>query len=672
VDTDAASCAAIGPGVHPASFWYRDVVGYQVSLDATFYSGTDCTGSVGWDSLDGSPGGGGWQQLAGVVAAPAGTHSVLFSLSVGTYCSDSCSLSANFDDVSVDDAVTTTPFVKSFSPVSGWFGLSVSISGDNFTGATSVTFNGTEAQFSIQSDQSITADVPQGATTGPISVTTANGTAWSSSSFTLVPPPTISSFTPTSGQAGTSVDIHGSNFTGAGEVTFNGYPATDFTVDSDSEIHATVPKSATTGPISVTAGNSTGYSASPFTVPIPTISSFTPTSGPVGTSVDIHGSNLSLVTWVEFNGGPYAQFTIDSDTEIHATVPCGSWPGPIDLGTASGYGSSSSSSFTVTAPAPSISSFSPTSGPVGGTVDIRGSNLCGAIPNFNGTLANGWTVGSDSEIQAWVRDGSTTGPISVTTPGGTTTSSTVFTVAGPPTVSSFTPTSGPVGTSVDIQGTNFTGTTGVKFNGTSDPSFIVNSPTDITAHVPAGATSGPVSVTTPGGTATSSGSFAVIPPPSISSFTPTSGPVGTTVTITGTNFTGATSVKFNGSAASYTVNSPTSITATVSSGATTGPISVTTPSGTATSSSAFTVTPPPPRITGFSPTAGRADQQVAITGSDFTGATGVRLGTASAKFTVNSPTRITATVPTIPHGTYQWSVTTPSGTGTSTGSFHVT
>ncbi len=85
------------------------------------------------------------------------------------------------------------------------------------------------------------------------------------------------------------------------------------------------------------------------------------------------------------------------------------------------------------------------------------------------------------------------------------------------------------------------------------------------------------------------------PLPTITSFTPTNACEGssTSVVITGTNFTGATAVRFNGISATYTVNSATQITATLPVGATTGTISVTTPVGTATSSSVFTVNASP-------------------------------------------------------------------------------
>ena len=83
------------------------------------------------------------------------------------------------------------------------------------------------------------------------------------------------------------------------------------------------------------------------------------------------------------------------------------------------------------------------------------------------------------------------------------------------------------------------------------------------------------------------------PAPSITGFSPPSGPVGTTVTITGSGFTGTNDVQFNGTSVgtgNFAVNSDTQITATVPAGATTGPISVITPGGTATSFDSFTVT----------------------------------------------------------------------------------
>ena len=88
--------------------------------------------------------------------------------------------------------------------------------------------------------------------------------------------------------------------------------------------------------------------------------------------------------------------------------------------------------------------------------------------------------------------------------------------------------------------------------------------------------------------------IALTPSPTITSFTPNSGGTGTTVTITGTNFTGTTAVRFGGTdAQSYTVDSPTQITAVVGNGSS-GNVTVITPGGTATSAGAFSWTPPPP------------------------------------------------------------------------------
>jgi hypothetical protein len=105
--------------------------------------------------------------------------------------------------------------------------------------------------------------------------------------------------------------------------------------------------------------------------------------------------------------------------------------------------------------------------------------------------------------------------------------------------------------------------------------------------VPSGATTGLITVTTPAGTAASSSPFSVAP--TVNAFAPASGRAGAIVTISGLNFTGTTAVRFNGSAASFTVTSSTSIQATVPAGATSGPISVTSPAGTGSSPTPFIV-----------------------------------------------------------------------------------
>jgi hypothetical protein len=162
----------------------------------------------------------------------------------------------------------------------------------------------------------------------------------------------------------------------------------------------------------------------------------------------------------------------------------------------------------------------------------------------------------------------------------------------PPTITSFAPTSGPVGQRVTIIGTGFTGSTSVTFNGVA-AAFTVLSPLQIVATVPLGATTGTISVTNPADTAMSAASFTVTPtkPPTISGFTPPSGEIGAKVTIQGSNFLGATSVTFNGVSANFTVVTNLQISATVPSGATSGQITVTNSAGSATSAASFKVIP---------------------------------------------------------------------------------
>ena len=488
-------------------------------------------------------------------------------------------------------AFAAAPTITGFSPASGPVGTSVTVTGTGFTGAKRVLFNGRRATFTVVSDTQITTTVPAGATDGPIKVRVpGQGIATSSTSFnvTTQPAPTISGFTPTSGPPGTSVVITGANFTGASSVQFAGTTAT-FTVNSATQITATVPTGATTGSISVTSASGTGTSSTSFTVtaPPPSITSFSPSSGCVTSTVTLTGTGFTGATAVRVNGLS-TTFTVVSATRITAAVPLGATTGPISVTGPGGTGTSSTN-FTVLHCEPIVSSFSPATGPVGATVIITGDDFTGTTTVKFGTVSASFTVNSDAQITATVPIGATTGKIAVTNAVGTGASSTDFIVTAAPTITSFSPTIGGQGSVVTINGTNFTATTFVGFNGAAAASFTVVSTTKITATVPVGATTGRITVMNSAGTATSATDFTVLPPSTITSFTPTQGRVGRSVILTGTNLGDVTSVRFNGTQAVFTINSPTEIATKVPAGATDGPITVEGQNGIASSSADFNV-----------------------------------------------------------------------------------
>ena len=157
----------------------------------------------------------------------------------------------------------------------------------------------------------------------------------------------------------------------------------------------------------------------------------------------------------------------------------------------------------------------------------------------------------------------------------------------PPTVTNVSPNTGPAtgGTTVIITGTNFFAVTAVNFGGNPAASYSVNSPTQITASSPAGTGTVDVRVTAGGGTSGTSPAdqFTYVPAPTVTGVNPNTGPPagGTSVIITGDNFTNATAVRFGGTAAgSFSVISANQITATSPAGTGTVDVTVTTPGGT--------------------------------------------------------------------------------------------
>ena len=149
--------------------------------------------------------------------------------------------------------------------------------------------------------------------------------------------PLVSGFSPTFGVPTSSVTLSGFNYANVSSVTFNGVTAA-FTVDTEGQITATVPGSATSGPVVVTTALGSGTSTANFTVnslPSPSLSLYAPTSGTSGSTVTLTGSNFLGISAVTFNGVA-ALFTVSSSTQITAIVPAAASTGPIAVINASG------------------------------------------------------------------------------------------------------------------------------------------------------------------------------------------------------------------------------------------------------------------------------------------------------------------------------------------------
>jgi large repetitive protein len=621
-------------------------------------------------------------------AGSAGTVSVSVTTAGGT------SATGGAGD---DYTYTAAPTVTGRNPTSGLAtgGTSVAITGTNLTGATAVKFGGTDAaSYTVNSATSITAVSPAGAGLVDITVTTAGGTSATSSNDRFSFVPVVTDVEPGAGPlgGGTSVVITGNGFTAATAVKFGSTNAASYTVNSDTQVTATSPAGTGTVDITVTTagGTSATSSADYFTyTAAPTVTGVSPSSGPAtgGTSVIITGANLTGATAVMFGSTAAAAFTVNSATQITAASPAAS-AGTIDITVTTAGGTSATSSsdrFTFVA-APTVTGLSPASGVATGatSVTITGTNLTGATAvMFGSTAAASYTVNSATSISATSPAGAGVVDVTVTTVGGTSATGASDRFSYVPVVTGASPGSGPLGggTSVTVTGKGFTAATAVKFGGTNASSYTVNSDTQITATSPAG-TAGTVdiTVTTAGGTSAtgSSDRFSYVAAPTVTGVSPGAGPTGggTTVTISGTGFSGATAVKFGVTPASFSINSSTSITATSPSGsAGTVDVRVTTAGGTSSANSAdHFIYLAAPTIGPLSPSSGSVDggETVTISGTNFNtiSDTTVTFGGTSCTVTGVTSTSITVTAPARDNGgAVDVVVTTPGGTATATSAY---
>jgi RHS repeat-associated protein len=323
---------------------YRNGTGSQLSVQ----TGASITGpywlmvtrSGNTFSSYGSPDGTYWTQVGSSQTISMATN-VYIGLAQDSSATGTLN-TATFDNVSVIAGTPNPmPNISSISPAYGGFGASVTINGSNFgsaQGSSSVLFNGVAAaSVTSWSATQIVAVVPNTASTGPVTVIVNGLGSNKNVSFTLYNP-VISSLTPPFGPVGGTITITGSGFgayANGTTVQFNGVTANyDPTTWSDTNINATVPTGATSGPVAVTEGGVTSNSASFSVIEATTVSGLSPASGPVGASVVITGTGFGPTqsdSAVIFTDATATTITNWSDTSITAVVPSGALSGPISV-----------------------------------------------------------------------------------------------------------------------------------------------------------------------------------------------------------------------------------------------------------------------------------------------------------------------------------------------------
>src|SRR5215471_619556 len=565
------------------------------------------------------------------------------------------------------------PHISSVSPSTGPVGTRITVTGSGFQatqGNNSIAINGYWSALTgvSWSDTQITGTIAYGVGSGPVQVVVNN--VWSNPDVTFsTPNPVITSVSPTSGTMGAQVQINGSGFgatQGNSTLWFCCWASASVVSWSDTQIVVTVPAGAATGTVGVivTVGGVNSNSNVNFNVFDASIYSVAPKAGPAGSQVTVNGAGFGATRdnkTLQFYAGAgvytSAAITIWSDTQIVATVPADAQTGPVFILNGSNRISNADVNFTIGTVV--VSSVSPTAALPATQFQVNGSGFGATQGSSAFRLGNSMTPAivswSDTQITA-VTPASTNyfQPAIVTVNGVDSNTDVKFTILQP-TVSSVSPTTGPGGTQVQINGNNFGATQGsskLKFNGqiVSQGGIGLWSNTMIVAMIPATSAGGQVQVNV-GGLDSSSPVYFTVPPPQVTSITPSMGGSGNTVTIAGSGFgaTAATNgVNFtNGGAAAVSSWSDTQIVATVPGGTTTGPVRVWAANNEVSNLVNYTV--PSLRVSSLSPDIGPVGTQVTIQGVGF----GLSQGTSALSFNGQagsiaswSDAQIVASVPT--------------------------
>ena len=602
--------AFLGYQGHYIYFWDRPTTGASTAYQSTnvylslprwmevVRSGNTFTGYTSSDGVN-------WVQVGSSVTISM-AQNVYVGLAVSSDSTSSLA-TATFDSVSISSTASPAPAITSVSATTGSVGNEIAITGSGFgasQGSSLVMLNDSAVTVNSWSATSILVTIPSGATSGPLVVSVAPSMNDSNAiDFTVtsqaLPTPWLDQDVGQVGAPGSAtyasgvftVSATGLGSSQADQLHFVYQPmTTDATIvarvvslssTSGAEAFAMIRETLNSGATDAYAGYDGHY-----------IYFWDRSTTGGSNSSQYSATYLSLPYWVKLvrSGSTFASYSSPDGvnwTQVGTTVTISmSENYDIGLGVISGSTSSAATatfdnvSVTI-GTTPFVTGLDPVFGNIGATVTVTGSHF-GATQgtstcNFNGTVASSITSWADTQIVAIVPPGASTGPVSVTVNSIQSLANPTFTVVHP-VINSLVPPAAQVDGQVVLNGTGFGANqvaSTVSINGVSAP-IASWSDTSITVTIESGMSSGPVTVLE-NGSVSNAVQFTLLEALSVTGASPSSGMVGSTVTITGTGFGPSQSdsvATFDGVPATVTNWTDTSITTVVPAGASTGPVTV--------------------------------------------------------------------------------------------------
>ncbi|PYV15051.1 MAG: hypothetical protein DMG07_10650, partial [Acidobacteria bacterium] len=619
------------------------------------------------------------------------------------------------------DVDNPIPSISSLNPATVVIPASapeLTINGTNFVAGTTVSFGGSSRTVAFDSSVRlrVTLLASDVTTAGTFQITVTNaspGGGSASSSLTVENPvPTISSFSPATGSAGTgafTLTVNGSNFVSTSAAQFGGSSRTvTFISSTQLGVALTAADNALGGAFTILVQNPTpggGLATATYTINYlaPTITSFNPVNpvalGPAFT-LTVNGTNFYSTSVVRWAGGDRPT-TFLSATQLAAAITAAdialSGTFAVSVFNPTPGGGTASLNITVNNPVPTITSLNPASVTVltpSFTLTVNGTNFVAASGvRWNGS-ARATTFVSNTRLTAIISaaDILTAGTSQVTVfnpaPGGGTSNAVTFTMNNPkPSLTSINPSALPAGFPADftllVTGQDFVKTSVVRWKGAAKTTTYISG-TQLSATIPSAdrATAGTLDVTvfnpTPGGGESAPQTFtSANPEPHVLAFSPASTPAGggdLDLTIYGVNFVPTSVVRWVGSDRVTFFNGGNSIIGRIKAAdiATTGSFQVTVFSpapGGGSAGGEFQVVNGAPTLTSLSPNSagsGGAAFTLTVTGTKFVSGSVVTWNGDARATTYVSSTSLNASIPasdlTTP-GTAQVAVFNPPPAG---------